>query len=97
MTVNRPAELPATANQETPMKSLAIATVSALALALVTPAIACPGAKNMQNADAGTAQSEAPAEAAAAQTPMPEADASADAQPAEVAAAPATDAATTKN
>lgn len=79
------------------MKSLAIATVSAFALAVVTPAIACPGAKNMQNADAGTAQSEKPAEAASAQTPMPAADASADAQPAEVAAAPASDTATTKN
>ncbi|OYW56329.1 MAG: hypothetical protein B7Y80_07345 [Hyphomicrobium sp. 32-62-53] len=79
------------------MKSLAIAAVSALALALVTPAIACPGAKNMQNADAGTAQSEAPAEAAAAQTPMPAADASAEAQPAEVAAAPAAETASKKN
>jgi hypothetical protein len=97
MTVNRPAADPATANQETPMKSLAIATVSALALALVTPAIACPGAKNMQNVDSGTAQSEAPAEAAAAQTPMPAADATADAQPAEVAAAPAAETATKKN
>jgi hypothetical protein len=57
MTVNRPAANPATANQETPMKSLAIATVSALALALVTPAIACPGAKNMQH-EAGATQSE---------------------------------------
>jgi hypothetical protein len=77
------------------MKSLAIATVSALALALVTPAIACPGAKNMQNADAGTAQSEKPAEAAAAQTPMPAAEVTAEA--AEVAAAPAAETATTKN
>lgn len=80
-----------------PMKSLAIATVSALSLALVTPAIACPGAKNMQNADAGATQSEKPAEAAAAQTPMPAAEAPADAQPAEVAAAPASSTATTKN
>lgn len=79
------------------MKSLAIATVSAFALALVTPAVACPGAKNMQNADAGTAQTEMPAEAAAAQTPLPAADATAEAQPAEVAAAPAADTATKKN
>jgi hypothetical protein len=97
MTVNRPAADEARANQETPMKSLTIATVSALALALVTPAVACPGAKNMQNADAGTAQSEKPAEAAAAQTPMPAADATAEAQPAEVAAAPEAEAPTTKN
>lgn len=79
-----------------PMKSRVIATL--ISLALVLPALACPGAKNMQNADAGTAQSERPAEAAAAtQTPMPAADAPVEAQPAEVAAVPAPDAPTTKN
>jgi hypothetical protein len=96
MTVNRPAADEARANQETPMKSLALATISAVALAIVTPATACPGAKNMQH-DAGATQSEKPAEAAAVQTPMPAADATAEAQPAEVAAAPAGDTATTKN
>ncbi len=74
------------------MKTLAL-TLSAAVLALATPALACPGSKAMQNADAGTAQSEKPAESAAAQTPMPAADATV--EPAEVAAAPAAE--TAKN
>ena len=74
-----------------------ILTLSAVALVLATPAMACPMSKSMQNADAGTAQTEKPAEAAAAQTPMPAADAAAEAQPAEVAAAPATESAPVKN
>lgn len=78
------------------MKSLTL-IATALSLAIAAPAVACPGAKKMQNADAGTAQTEMPAEAAAAQTPMPAADATVEAQPAEVAAAPAADTATKKN
>jgi hypothetical protein len=95
--INRPAVDPATANQETPMKFFPLATVSALSLALITPASACPGNKAMQNADAGTAQSEKPAEVAAAQTPMPAEDATTAAQPAEVAAAPASETPAVKN
>jgi hypothetical protein len=95
MIVNRPAADVLRANQEMPMKTLALATVSALSLALAAPAFAmdCAGKKDMQNAEADAARSEKPVEAATAQTPVP----AAEPQSAEVAAAPVTDTATTKN
>lgn len=84
------------------MKPLALATVSAFALALASPAIAmdCASKKSMQNAEAGAVTSDKPAETAAAQTPMPEGEAvtaATAAEPAEVAAAPAAEAAPAKN
>ena len=77
------------------MKTLALATVSALSLALAAPAFAmdCAGKKAMQNAEADAARSEKPAEAAAVQTPVP----AAELQSAKVAAAPVAETATTKN
>lgn len=84
------------------MKTVALATASALALAFATPALAmdCASKKSMQNAEAGTAQSEKAAEVAAPQTPLPADEAvsaATEPQPAEVAAAPAAEAPTTKN
>lgn len=84
------------------MKTVALATASALALAFATPALAmdCASKKSMQNAEAGTVQSEKTAEVAAAQTPLPAAEAvsaATEPQSAEFASAPAAEAPNTKN
>ena len=96
MTVNRPTAMMLRANQETPMKTFALATVSALAIAFAAPALAmdCAGKKALQSAEAAAAPAETPAESAAVATPAPVGDAP---QAAEVAAAPAPDTATAKN